>query len=114
MAVINYIHVLFTGPLLLYLGIAETKPGWVYIFVAIYALLVALLMLVNILSGPWKPIKVWYMIHLIIFVPLLLLLAAKRDKTPRIVLSILLALGFAAVGYHSYKIFRSFYVQNKR
>lgn len=48
----------------------------------------------------WSPRKWWLVIHLAVFFPLLIWIGWKGRDAPKIVFSVLLAIGFAAIGYH--------------
>ena len=107
MKLINLAHVLFTGPLLIYVGIAKTKPTWIYHVLLSLGILLFLYFLFIIFTKTLSPYHVWLLIHLLIFMPLLIWCGIARDKTPHIVLSILLAIGAASVGFHLIRIIQS-------
>ena len=79
----NIIHILFSGPLLIYRIIKR------------------------ILSGSVNQYIWWYIIHAAIFIPLLIWCGIKKTETPAMVFSILMAIGCAALGYHSIKLISS-------
>lgn len=104
MLYVQLAHIFFSGPLLLYLGLKSEKPIIVYHIVLALGLLLSIYFLYEILMEHPRP---WLLIHLFIFFPLLIWCGIKKDKTPPIILSIFIALGCAAIGYHLIKLFRS-------
>jgi hypothetical protein len=53
-----------------------------------------------------KGINPWFcMIHIFLVGPLLIWIGYKREKTPSYAFDLLLMLGFAAIGYHTYCLF---------
>jgi len=104
--IISLIHVFFTGPLLIYIGL--TKPDNIIFY---YALL--LLALIKIIAFIYRLLKkqlyAWLYVHLLLFVTLLLsifYLKFADQKIPYYLYSFLVAIGIAAVGYHLIKIFK--------
>lgn len=108
MKLINFAHVLFTGPLFIYVGLANSKPNWVYHILLALGIFLALYFLYTIFAKTLSPYHVWLLIHLLIFIPLLLWCGIAKDKTPHIILSIILAIGTASVGFHLIRIIQSF------
>lgn len=104
---INLVHVLFTGPLLIYVGLAKTKPNWVYYLLLLMGIFLTLYFMFVIFTKSLSPYHVWLLIHLLIFIPLLLWCGIAKDKTPHIILSLLLAIGTASVGFHLIRIIQS-------
>ena len=103
---INATHILITGPLLVYLGLAQTKPAWVYNLLLALGIILALYFLYLIISTKLSQYHVWLTVHLVLFIPLLIVLGIKKDATPPIILSLLLAIGCAAIGYHLIRLFQ--------
>lgn len=107
MKLINLAHVLFTGPFLIYIGLAKTKPTWVYHLILLLGLFLFFYLFYVIFTKTFSPYHVWLLIHLVIFVPLLIWCGLAGDKTPHIVLSVILAIGTASVGFHLIRIIQS-------
>lgn len=107
MKLINLAHVLFTGPLLIYVGLAKQKPVWVYYLLLALGIFLALYFIYVIFTKTLSPYHVWLLIHLLIFIPLLIWCGIAKDKTPHIILSIILAIGTASVGFHLIRIVQS-------
>ena len=100
---VNLAHALVTGPCLIYLGVASAAPDLAYhLALAVAALLECYLAYV-LLSG-WRSSstskRTWLAVHLVVVIPLLAWVGWKKQAAPRVVRSLLLALGCAAVGYH--------------
>lgn len=104
---VSYYHILFTGPLLLYLGLAKSKPIWVYYALLAFASLAGLYFIYELMKNTKR---YWFIIHVLIFVPLLILMGIQKDKTPPIVLSVFIALGFASIGYHILRLLQNYQV----
>lgn len=101
--VVSLAHIFGSGPLLLYLGLMKHKPVIVYHVLLALGIILALFFVYEVLH---EKHRVWLLIHLIIFCPLLIWCGIRKDETPPIILSIFIALGCAAIGYHIIKIFR--------
>jgi hypothetical protein len=95
-------HVVGSGPLLVYLGAtAVRKPAWVYRVVLVVGVLLAAVVAGLLFLRPWRADGgIWLLVHLLVVSPLLLWLGAVGDAAPRVVTSLVLALGCAALGYH--------------
>ena len=100
---VNLAHIFFSGPLLLYLGLKSQKPQFVYYIILALGMLLSIYFVYEILMESPRP---WLLIHLLIFFPLLIWCGIKKDKTPPIILSIFVAMGCAAIGYHLIKLLR--------
>jgi len=98
----NLFHVLFVGPLFLYIGFARnTVPAIVFDLVGVLGLLVLVYHLYRAYERLKNNQSAWInWIHIFLVVPLLLILAyLKKDAAPRY-FEMCLLLGFAALGYH--------------
>jgi hypothetical protein len=106
--IINTVHVLFTGPFLIYVGLYQ--PQSIYFYVVLFTLAIAIVLaFINRYMN--KELYAWIFIHLFLFVTLLASTSILRfmDKPiPSYMFSFLLAVGIAAVGYHSIKIVKHF------
>lgn len=99
---VNLIHLFFSGPLLIYIGLAKPQYDWIYwlLFLAgVYVVAHFLIGLVNA-RKELSSRHAWYFVHILVFVPLLLYVGWKKAETPPTVYSLLLAVGIAAFGYH--------------
>ena len=99
---VSIFHVLFTGPMLIYLG--KVKPQKPIIYHTILALGIALgiYFLYKILIEKYK--SPWFVLHLLIFIPLLIWVGLLGTNAPPFLFSIFVALGCAAIGYHGIKL----------
>lgn len=102
--IVSILHILVSGPILLYLGLKQQKPIYVYYILLGLGIILGVFFLVEFLS---KRNRLWLLIHLVVFVPLLICCGFMKDKTPPIILSIFIALGCAAIGYHIIKLLRN-------
>lgn len=101
MLAISLAHVFFTGPLLVYIGVFQPFHPIFYHALLAFSILIGLYFLYRITQIPiTSPYQVWLLLHLLAFVPLLLWVAIRRQETPRIVFSLLTAIGTAAIGFH--------------
>jgi hypothetical protein len=103
-------HIIIVGPLLIYVGIKRDK---------IPSILFSILFYLGIFIILYHSYKVYYNItigksywinlfHILIIGPILVYIGYNRDKTERLYYELLLMLGFAAIGYHSYYLIKSF------
>lgn len=105
---INFAHILVTGPLLIYVGLVEDKPEWVYnILLAIGVFMLAYIPYV-MYTTKVGPYHVWLAIHLFVFAGLMIAVGIMRDNSPRILSSLLLAIGISAVGYHAIRAYQAY------
>lgn len=105
---VNLAHILVTGPLLVYVGVVDEKPVWVYnVLVALGALMVLYIPYV-MYTTKLGPYHVWLAIHLFIFAGLIIAVGVLRDKSPHILLSLLLAIGVAAIGFHAIRAYQAY------
>lgn len=106
--IVSIIHVLITGPLLMYIG--YIKPTNIVLYNILLGLGTLLLFIFGykiinkIITRSINQYTVWYIIHFIIIVPLLIWCGIKQTKTPVVVFSLLLAIGCAAFGYHIFHL----------
>lgn len=106
--VVNLAHMLVTGPVFVYVGLAETKPRWMYHFLLVFGLLLVGYFVYVISTKELSQYHVWLGIHLLIFVPLMLAVGIMQDESPRILFSLLLAIGIAAIGYHAIRLYQHY------
>jgi len=104
---IHLFHILIVGSLFLYVGIVKSSmPSLMYPILLISGIIIILYhgfkayRLITLDKNPW----VNY-IHIFIIGPLLVYIGLTRETTKRLFFEILLMLGFAAIGYHTYYLF---------
>jgi hypothetical protein len=103
--IISLIHILITGPLLIYIGII--KPNNI-IFYWILLLLAIIIVIAFIYRYLYKQLYAFLYVHLLLFATLLFsisYLKFREEKIPYYLYSFLIAIGFASIGYHFVKIF---------
>ena len=105
-------HILIVGSLFLYVWIYKDKIQPLVYPVLFYLGIIIILYhifkvykYITLVKGYWVNL-----IHIFIIGPVLIYIGYKREKTARLWYEILLMLGFAAIGYHSYYLFKS--IQN--
>lgn len=101
MSEVQMIHILFVGPLLIYVGLQQPKYDAVYILLLLLGIYVLFKFLYTSFSEKVGEQHVWYAVHMVLFAMLLLYVGYYRTKTPRVAFSLLLAVGIAAFGYHT-------------
>jgi hypothetical protein len=103
-------HIIIVGPLLIYVGIMRDK---------IPTIMFPILFYLGIFIILYHSYKVYYnmkmgkgywvnLFHVLIVGPILVYIGYNREKTQRLYFELLLMLGFAAIGYHSYYLIQSF------
>lgn len=98
---VNLLHILFSGPLLIYIGLWKPEMEWLYWILFLTGLYVLLKFAIWLLKEKeLTSHHVWYFVHILLVVPLLLYVGWKKTETPSTVFSLVLALGIAAFGYH--------------
>lgn len=97
---VNIFHALLIGPFLIYVGMIKPPQPWVYYALLTVGILIAIKFIVSLIMNK----NDWYVVHLILFAPLLIYAGIKQKESPNIVFSLLLAVGCAALGYHVIRI----------
>ena len=104
---VHLFHILIVGTLFLYVGIKrDTIPKYMYpilLGLGIVIILYHSYKTYNYIKAD-KPYWV-NLIHILLVGPLLVYIGYNRENTKRKYFEMLLMLGFAAIGYHSYYIF---------
>jgi TctA family transporter len=108
---VSFIHILFTGPFLAYVGLTKPKSDWIYYLMAAIAVFAAIYLLYKLFGSPWQPDKIWYIAHLLLFIPLLLYISIYRSNMNPTFFSFLTAVGIGALGYHMVKLGRYLWVR---
>jgi hypothetical protein len=104
---VNLFHILFVGTLFLYVGIYQKQiKHSLYMFLIFLGLFVfiyhSFIILHKIKSGN----QIWInLIHIFVVAPLLLIIGFNKEETPRKYFEMLLMLGMAVIGYHTYYLF---------
>lgn len=104
---INFVHIFVTGPLLVYAGLVKDKPRWLFDVLFVFGISLAAYFPYVMYKNKLSQYHVWLAIHLFIIVGLMLAAGIMREKTPRIIFSLLLAIGVAAIGYHAIRAYQS-------
>lgn len=104
---VHLFHILLVGSLFLYIGIQKTNiPNWFYPFLFGLGFFLIIYHSYKAYHYLLKDINPWFnMIHIILIAPLLIWIGYKKDKTPSYVFDLILMLGFASIGYHTYYLF---------
>ena len=103
---INYVHILFTGPFLIYIGLKKHSNKIFYIILLLLALII-----IASFYNRYKnnELRAWLYVHLLLFVSLLLSICYLKfynKKIPYYLYSFLVALGSGAFGYHFIKLIK--------
>lgn len=101
---VHLFHIIIVGGLFLYVGIHREK-----IYKQLFPLLLGL-GIVIILYHTYKTYNYWRegkgfwvnLLHIFIIGPLLIYIGYYSEKTARLYFELLMMLGFASIGYHSY------------
>ena len=105
--IISLIHIFFTGPLLIYIGIAKPSHILFYILLFILAIIIILSFIYRYFT---KKLYAWLYVHLLLFSVLLLFIAYlkfTKKNIPYYLYSFLIAIGAGAIGYHIIKLLRN-------
>jgi hypothetical protein len=100
---VQLIHILFVGPLLIYVGFMEPKYDWIYILLLLLGLFIFGKFLYMLVTNSLSQRYVWFLLHMLMFASLLMYVGIWRimkKDVPHVAYSLLLALGIAAFGYH--------------
>jgi hypothetical protein len=104
---VQLFHILLFGPFLIYVGFAIPPQDFVYQMVLALGFLVILSFIAAIIKEPTREIGGWLLWHIVVISGLLLWCGIQKTQTPPIVFSLLIALGFAAIGYHALRLVQS-------
>jgi hypothetical protein len=105
--VLALFHILFVAPLFLTVGILRTDlPPWIFQVLLGLGIILFLYQgykfVVRVMAGSGKA---WInAIHVFLVAPLLIYVGWRAEGTPRAAFEMVLLLGFAALGYHSYNL----------
>lgn len=102
---VRLIHILFSGPVLIYVGLVKPEQTWLYNLLGITGLFLLLSFLLKLLTQkPFSQRHVYFAIHALLFAPLLIYLGIKKINAPDVVFSLTLAIGLSAFGYHAIRL----------
>lgn len=102
---VRLIHILFSGPLLIYIGLTRPQQRWIYTLVGVVGLFLLLSFVVKFIAmRPFSQRHVYFAIHALLFAPLLIFLGIKGQSAPNVVFSLTLAVGLSAFGYHAIRL----------
>jgi len=97
----NLAHIFFTGPALIYVGIHKTSNApWIFRTMAIVG---GILFFYFLWKFAMNVSELWYLVHAIIFMSLIFYVGWKQGAVNPTLFSFLIAIGFGAIGYHSYR-----------
>ena len=101
---VHLFHILIVGGLFLYVGILKTNiPTFLYTFLRLLGFIIIFYHSFKIYKKLKEGKNPWInYIHIFLIAPVLLYIGINKEKTPRYYFEILLLLGFASIGYHSY------------
>lgn len=105
---VHLFHILIIGTLFLYLGIEKTNiPSFIYPILIVLGIVVILYHSYKAYNRIMKHETAWInYIHIFIVGPLLVYIGYKNKATKPRFFELLLMLGFAAIGYHGYYLFK--------
>lgn len=106
--VIQLFHILLFGPFLIYVGLATPKENYIYNIILALGFFVILAFIIGIIYEPTISLSGWLIWHIVIISGLLLWCGFTKTETPSIIFSLLIALGFAAIGYHLTRLIQSY------
>jgi hypothetical protein len=101
--VVNLFHIFFTGPFMVYVGFVRPKQDWIYYIMSAMAIVAGIIIAYNLFGSPWEKHKIWYIAHLVLFIPLIAYISVYRQHMNPTFYAFLLAVGIAAIGYHAVK-----------
>jgi len=102
-------HLLFVGPLLIYVGINRDKiPSVMFPILFYLGIFIILYHSYKVYNNIKIGKSYWVnLFHILIVGPILVYIGYNREKTERLYYELLLMLGFAAIGYHGYYLIES-------
>lgn len=97
----NLIHILFSGPLLMYVGHQKPEQQWIYTLLLVIGIFLVVFFAWHIFEHlPVSQRHIWLILHAVVFSGLLIYVGFKGPKASQVAFSLLLAIGIAAFGYH--------------
>lgn len=106
---LHIFHIIFVGGLFLYIGLIQTStPNLLLTSLLPLGILIMLYHIYRAYSKLTENKSLWVnLIHILLVAPLLIYIGYNGTKTARLYYELLLMLGFAAIGYHGYYLFKS-------
>ena len=101
MFLLHFLHVL-AGLFLLFISIKQKVHVAFYYII----LVVALYALVHHAYKFIITLKILYLFHLIVIIPILLTVGILQAKTPKYIFDILLFIAFGTIGFHGYNLLK--------
>jgi len=101
---VHLVHMLITGPLLIYVGLAQPQNKYVYWLLMLLSVAVFAKFTYSAFTTELSQRHVWFAIHALLFASLLGYVGYQGVNTPHVGYSLLLAVGIAAVGYHTVRL----------
>jgi len=96
---VRLIHIFLFAPFLLYMGLSVPTMHWCYLVSLLLGILVIVWWFVLWLRSDYT--MGWLAWHVLMIGGLLIACGIGGQRSPQIVFSLLLALGFATLGYHA-------------
>ena len=96
---VRLIHIFLFAPFFIYMGLYVPTAYWWYLASLLLGILVIAWWLVLVARSDYT--VGWLAWHVLLIGGLLIACGIGRQHSPSIVFSLLLALGFAALGYHA-------------
>ena len=104
--IVHLFHIFIVGGLFLYVGINREKIGKMLHYLLYLGVFIILYHLYKIYGYLNAGKGIWVnLIHVFIVGPLLVFIGYYGEKTSRKYFELLLMLGFASIGYHTYYLF---------
>ena len=106
--IVHLVHMLLSGPLLIYVALAQPHNKYVYWLLMALGVAICAKFAYTAFTTELSQRHVWYAIHAVLFAALLGYVgykgSAESGGVPRVGYSLLLAVGIAAVGYHTVRL----------
>jgi hypothetical protein len=94
-------HILLIGPFLIWVGVTIPQKKWPYYVLIAFGVFAAIVITSRIFIESLSPAFIWFTIHLLLFIALVLFVGFRGPNAAGPFFGLLIALGFAAIGYHS-------------
>ena len=104
--IISLIHIFITGPLFIYIGIKKPSNILFYLLLLFLAIIIVISFMYRYI---YKQLYAWLYVHLLLFASLLFYISYlkfTKEHIPNFLYSLLIAIGFGAIGYHFTKIIK--------
>jgi hypothetical protein len=103
-SVVSLSHILFNGPLMIYIGIVRPQQSFFYWLLLFIGLVIVAIFVYKAIT---KQLYAFLIVHLVLFASLFVTIAYLRlsnQTVPYFLYNFLIAIGVAAIGYHSLKL----------